>query len=306
MTFISSRLTRVCAGAAVILAIGLSSANAQVVVVVNGAPITNFDIDQRQKILSSGQKPVPRDVALKDLIDDQLKLSRAKVYSFEIPDKDIDEQYASMARRQRMTVEQFNEFLKRAGITPAALKARLKAQITWTQLVRGKFSSTLQINDSDINQAMQARGGDEKATVGYIYTLYPIMFVVPKGSPETFIAQKGREAENLRNRFQSCQEGLALARGLRDVAVREPISRSSADLTPQLRELLGSMEVGKVTVPELTAQGLQMFALCDKKASNADTPEKKQVRDEIFSKRFESESAKYLEEIRRGAMIEYK
>src|SRR5581483_417618 len=245
----------------------------------NGAPITNFDIEQRQKILSSGQKPVSRDVALKDLIDDQLKLSKAKTYSFEIPDKDMDEQFASMARRQRMTVEQFNEFLRRAGITPAALKARLKAQVTWTQLVRGKFNSTLQINETDINQAMQARGADEKATVGYIYTLYPIMFVVPKGTPEAVLAQKGREAENLRSRFQSCQEGLALARGLRDVAVREPISRSSADLTPQLRELLGSMEIGKVTVPELTAQGLQMFALCDKKVSNADTPEKKQVRE---------------------------
>ena len=95
--------------------------------------------------------------------------------------------------------------------------------------------------------------------------------------------------------------GLALARGLRDVAVREPISRSSSDMTPQLRELLGSMEVGKVTIPEITAQGLQVFALCDKKTSTGDTPEKKQVREEIFTKRFDAESAKYLEEIRRGA-----
>jgi hypothetical protein len=33
-----------------------------------------------------------------------------------------------------------------------------------------------------------------------------------------------------------------MARGLRDVAVRDPITRNSADLTPQLRDLLGNIQ----------------------------------------------------------------
>ena len=49
-----------------------------------------------------------------------------------------------------------------------------------------------------------------------------------------------------------------------------------------------------------------MFALCDKKESATDSPAKREVREQIFTKRFEAESKKYLEEIRKQAMIEYK
>jgi len=97
-----------------------------------------------------------------------------------------------------------------------------------------------------------------------------------------------------------------MARGLRDVAVRDPITRNSADLTPQLRDLLGNIQVGHLTAPEATAQGLQMFAVCNKKESTAESPLKKEMREQIFVKRFESESKKYLDEIRKSAMIEYK
>jgi peptidyl-prolyl cis-trans isomerase SurA len=97
-----------------------------------------------------------------------------------------------------------------------------------------------------------------------------------------------------------------MARGLRDVAVRDPITRNSADLTPQLRDLLGNIQIGHLTPPEVTAQGLQMFAVCNKKESTTESPLKREMREQIFVKRFESESKKYLDEIRKAAMIEYK
>ena len=97
-----------------------------------------------------------------------------------------------------------------------------------------------------------------------------------------------------------------MARGLRDVAVRDPITRNSSDLSPQLRDVLGNIQVGRLTAPETTAQGLQMFAVCGKKESTTESPLKREVREKLFVKRFESESKKYLEEIRKSAMIEYK
>jgi peptidyl-prolyl cis-trans isomerase SurA len=93
---------------------------------------------------------------------------------------------------------------------------------------------------------------------------------------------------------------------LRDVAVRDPVTRNSADLTPQLRDMLGSIPIGHLTSPEVTAQGLQMFAVCAKKESTNESPLKRETREQIFAKRFESESKKYLDEVRKQAMIEYK
>jgi peptidyl-prolyl cis-trans isomerase SurA len=197
---------------------------------------------------------------IQDLIDDRLKIAKAKVFGLEVSDSDVDNAFANMAKRQHMTPQQFAQVLERAGIMPSTIKSRVRAELTWTQLVRGRYNSSLQVGESDIAKALREK--NESNPVGYIYTLYPITIVAARGVNDGVIDAKRREAENLRGRFTNCNEGLPLARALRDVAVREPINRNSADLPPQLRELLGNMEVGRLTAPEVTDQGLQMFALC--------------------------------------------
>jgi len=308
MPRITVRCRRWLAGAIVAFALGVPSiVLAQVVVIANGSPITEYDIQQRTKLVTiSTHKPPTRQEIINDLIDDRLKLARAKVYGFEIGDAEVNSAFEGMASRQHITPEQFGQVLEHAGISPNTVKARIRAELTWQQLVRGKYSSSLQIGDSDIANALKERNENDTAAVGYVYTLYPVIVVVARGGNDAAMALKRSEAENLRSRFVSCNEGLAMARGLRDVAVREPISRSSADLSPQLRDLLGNMQVGHLTTPEVTAQGLQMFAVCNKKESTTESPLKRELREQIFTKRFESESKKYLDEIRKSAMIEYK
>jgi len=306
---VRGRAFRRCfASALVILAIAVpATARAQVVVIANGSPITEYDIQQRMKLdAGSTQKNPDRQKIINDLIDDRLKISRAKVYGLEVGDDEVNSAFEGMATRQHITVAQFSQVLERAGISPNTVKARIRAELTWQQLIRGKYNASLQVGESDIANALKERKEDEAAAVGYVYTLYPVMIVVARGSSEATIATKRSEAENLRDRFVSCNEGLAMARGLRDVAVRDPITRSSADLTPQLRDLLGNIQIGHLTPPEATAQGLQMFAVCAKKESTTDSPLKREMREQIFTKRFESESKKYLDEIRKSAMIEYK
>jgi peptidyl-prolyl cis-trans isomerase SurA len=284
-----------------------AAAFAQVVVVANGSPITAYDIEQRAKLIAESTHKTPtRQEVISDLIDDRLKISKAKFYGFEVSDAEVNEAFANMAKNQHISPDQFSQFLGRSGISPTTVKARIRAEITWNQLVRGKFSSSLEVGESDVSKAMRERSESQADVAGYIYTLYPIMVLVPAGSSAPVMEGKRREAENLRGRFVSCNEGLALSRALRDVAVREPVSRSSGDLPPQLRELLGNMEVGHLTTPEVTAQGLQMFALCNKKESKTDSPLKREVRQELYSKKFEVEAKKYLDEIRKQAMIEYK
>ncbi|MFZ0672933.1 MAG: SurA N-terminal domain-containing protein [Pseudolabrys sp.] len=279
---------------------------AQVVVIANGSPITEYDIQQRMKLDAISQKSPNRQQAINDLIDDRLKIARAKVYGLEVGDSEITGAFENMAGRQHITLAQFTQVLERSGISPNTVKARIRAEMTWQQLIRGKYNSSLQIGDSDIAKALKDKNEGDAPAVGYIYTLYPVMVVVARGSSEATISAKRSEAENLRSRFASCADGLAMARGLRDVAVRDPITRNSADLSPQLRDLLGNIQVGRLTPPEVTAQGLQMFAVCNKKESATDSPQKREMREQLFVKRFESESKKYLDEIRKAAMIEYK
>jgi len=277
----------------------------QVVVIVNGEPITALDIEQRSKLTQlSTHKAPSRQEIIDELINERLKVREAKKWGLEVPNSEVDAAYATMASRMRRTAEQLTQELAKAGVNAATLKARIRADIAWPQLVRGRYQASLQIGEKDILTAMDSKSDD---TVGYDYILRPILFLVPPGSPEVFIDGRKREAEALRSRFQGCEEGIAFAHALKDVAVREQVTRSSADIPAELRKVLESVEVGRLTAPEATKLGIEMFAICAKKASAADnTPGKRQARDTIMNERYEQRSKQWLQELRRGAMFEYK
>jgi peptidyl-prolyl cis-trans isomerase SurA len=249
---------------------------------------------------SATHKTTPRQQIINDLIDDRLKISKAKVYGLEVTDAEVHSAFEGIATRQHITVQQFSQVLERTGISPNTVKARIRAELTWQQMIRGKFGSSLQIGER-----YRQPEGSAKRPQHRLLHIYPVTSWL-RGSSEATISAKRSIADNLRVRFVSCNEGLAMARALRDVAVREPITRSSADLSAQLREILEKIEVGHLTAPEVTAQGLQMFAVCSKKETTAESPLKREVREQLYTKRFESESKKFLEEIRKSAMIEYK
>ena len=287
-------------------AIPATSAGAQqIVVIVNGEPITALDVDQRSKLSQlSTHKVPPRQEVLDELINERLKLREAKKFGLEVSASEVDTAYASMAGRMRFTADQLTQQLARSGVNSATLKGRIKADIAWSQIVRGRYASSLQIADKDIVSAMDPNAD---ATAGYDYTMRPILFLVPAGSAETFVEGRKREAEALRGRFQGCEEGITFARALRDVAVREQVIRSSADIPAELRKVLEGIEVGRLTPPEITKFGVEMFAICAKKESTADnSPGKRQAKESLMAKRYEQRSKQYLQELRRGAMLEYK
>ena len=172
-----------CAAALAAALLAPTVADAQVVVVANGSPITEFDIQQRSKLIASSthKQPNRKDV-IQELIDDRLKIAKGKVYGMEITPQQLDTAFETLAKRQHLTVQQFSQFLERAGIAPSALKARIKAEMTWSELVRGRYSATLQVGDADIAKVLRDRNEPDAATVGYVYTLYPITLVVPAGT----------------------------------------------------------------------------------------------------------------------------
>lgn len=301
--FVSASRHRIAAAVIVAFALLVAPSNCyaqnQVVVLVSGDPITALDIEQRAKFLQlANNKPSARVEVAQELIDDKIKLHLTRRFDFtgHNIDGDVDSAIANMARKRRITHAQFNEQLNQLGVL-ATLKSRIKAEIIWTQIVRGKYQSTLQLNDSEILKELETRKTDEKE--GYDYTLRPILFIVPRGSPPAAFEARRREAEGLRQRFQNCEEGIPFARVLRDIAVQNPVVRTSADLPVALREILEKTEVGRLTPPENTMEGVELYALCGKKISSKDNAiGKREVREEIYSKQFTASSKKFLKELR--------
>jgi peptidyl-prolyl cis-trans isomerase SurA len=279
----------------------------QVIVVINGDPITAIDIAQRTKLIQvSAHKTPARQEVLDELIDERLKLQIAKRYKLEISESEVDETFKNIASRAGSTPDSFAKALHAQGISVEAVKMRIKADMGWAQIIRGKFQSTFNIRERDILDTLQTNRKDDQPAVGYEYTLRPILLIVPRGSGEEAIAARKREAEGLRNRFVNCDEGIRLARGLRDTAVRDTVIRTSGDLTGQLREILDNTAEGKLTPPEQTQQGIELYALCRKRQITSELPGKREVREKILQERFVEQGKRYLKELRAGAMIEYR
>jgi peptidyl-prolyl cis-trans isomerase SurA len=302
-----ARRIRAIAAAVTIVAATFGAAMAQnVVVFVNGEPITAIDVEQRTKFLrlsSGGKKVPPRQEILDQLIDEKLKIKEAKRWGIEASKDEVDRSYASMAGRMRLSSEQLTKSLANSGVNSNTLKARIKADIVWQQLIRGRYQSRLQLSDSEVMKALAAKGSGA-TTVSFEYTMRPILLLVPPGSSGAVYDSRRREAEVLRKKFRGCRESLPALRAARDVAVRDQVVRSSGDLPESLRKLLDGIPVGQMTPPEITKHGVEMFAICAKNELKADSAGKRETRDEIFAKRFERESERYLKKLRRAALIE--
>lgn len=77
-----------------------------VVVMVNGDPITSYDVDQRAKFhqLVSRKASARREV-IDELIDEKIKVQTGHRYKLEITDKDVDASFAEMAKRMNLSAE---------------------------------------------------------------------------------------------------------------------------------------------------------------------------------------------------------
>src|SRR5262245_55010624 len=107
-----------------------------VAVLVNGDPISDFDIEQRSKLMQvSGQKPASRQQVIDDLINEKLKIGVLKRYTIPDIDKDVDNAMINMARRMRQTPREFSDQLAKQGVMADTLKSRMKADIVWNQII---------------------------------------------------------------------------------------------------------------------------------------------------------------------------
>src|SRR4051794_9722833 len=173
-----------------LLLAGQSAAHAQIVALVNGDPITALDIANRSRLIQlSTQKTPARQEVLDELIDDKLKVQLSKRYIAEVPKREIENAYASIARRTGMTSAQFTKMIESNGISAESFKNRLHADYVWGQIVRGKFQGSLQVGEKDVEVKLQASNKEEPT--GYEFKLRPVLFLVPKGSaPTAFEARK--------------------------------------------------------------------------------------------------------------------
>lgn len=303
------RTLTICAVAALAWGPGMTPARSQsIVVMVNGDPITDYDIEQRTKLnFLSTRKKQSRQEIINELIDDKVKIKEGKKFGVEPSASDIDQSYAGMGSRMRLNADQLTKSLESQGVRPETLKSRIKAEIVWTSLVRGRYKERLIVSDKDVASAVAAAGGDsDQQGQAFEYKMQPVVLVVANSSNQGAMEIRQKEAEALRARVQSCADANNIFRTTANAVIKEIVVKTSADIPPNLRKLLDDTPIGHLTPPEATKQGIQMVALCARTPTTIDTPKKREIKEQMYAKKYEATSKAYLQEVRKSAMIEYR
>jgi peptidyl-prolyl cis-trans isomerase SurA len=264
------------------------------VVSVNGEPITSRDIDQRMRIMGTlFRQPISRPAALEQLIDDKVKSVEGRRLGMRVTDAHQNEMMTRLAGSLRQQPTQFEQNLSRSGIEPDAVRAKITADAIWGELLRVRARGS-NISNAELNAEMERRAASGGAKVTD-YVVRPIVFVVPQGvSP----GQREREANAARGRFTDCEAGVEYMRGLRDVAVKERVGRSSPDLPKVTNDLLGKTPIGRLTPPYRSEQGIEMLAVCEKNERQDLGRLRTEIEQEIQQKRAAGSTADYVKELR--------
>src|SRR6202790_544706 len=108
-----------CAAALILMACASLLHAQTVAVMVNGEPISKYDIEQRSQLTYiTTHKAADRQQVIDDLIDEKVKIREGKKFGVDPSPSDIDQSYAAMSSRMRITADQLTKSLESQGIRP--------------------------------------------------------------------------------------------------------------------------------------------------------------------------------------------
>lgn len=279
-----------------------SIAASSIKVLVNDQPITTFDIAQRLRLMQIAHEKGGEKEATDQLINETLELGDAKRRGFSIPEAQVERAFASIAQGMKTNADQLSKMLRQAGVEPETLKRRIRAQMTWSQLVQARQRATKTVKASDVTATLLQETKKEQPKLTE-YMLQQIIFVVPDKSSPAYVAQRRQEAEAFRSRFAGCDKSLDLAKGLKDVVVRDLGRRNSGDLGGKQGDDIKATPVGKATPANQTQLGIEIIGVCSSKEVNSDVEARAEVESKLSLEQSKAVGEDYLQELRKTAVI---
>ena len=303
MTHRSSSALSATRIAAACLAVALSTsavspaAAQSVVTAVNGNPITSFDVAEYEKILRLNHKPASQADALEAVVADRLRYDEARHWGIDAGDSDVSTALQKAATAIKMDTQSYSQAAAKSKIDLDTIRSHLRAEGAWDNLVRAR-NKGVGATEEEIAAAIQKGGGGGISD----YRLQPVIFVLPANPSPAVIETRMAAAKALRNRFDGCNNGLQLARSLPDVAVKEPMNRTSEALNPGLRKVLAETQAGMLTTPERSVNGIEMLAVCQKSAGDSNTLHD-QVQKNLIADKLVAVSTQMYKDLRKTAVI---
>ena len=130
---------------------------------VNGAVISNYDLDQRMALFlaTSGARPAAENLpairaqVLRSLEDEMIQMQEASKHRISATKGEVDKALADIATDNRLTVATLMNTIGQAGVAAQTFGQQISAQIIWQKVVSARYGTDILIGDEDVDEAME-------------------------------------------------------------------------------------------------------------------------------------------------------
>jgi peptidyl-prolyl cis-trans isomerase SurA len=248
---------------AMTVGVTLPAAASEIKIVVNGAPITDYDIARRAAFLKLQRKKGNLTQQARDeLTDEALKRQELKRLNMLVSDSEVNDAFGRFATNNKMTLAQLTGVLDKSGVTPGHFKEYIRLQMSWGRALSARNRTPgggAKVSEQEAVQRMLKDGG--KKPVSTEYQLQQVIFVVPANN-KGILPKRRSEASALRARFSGCNTTRDIAKGTLDVTVRDLGKFIEQELPPEWSKQVTSTPVGQATAIQDTDKGVEFLGIC--------------------------------------------
>lgn len=232
-------------------------------VIVNGRTITNFEIEQRVRIMELFRTPGDvRKKALEALIEDRLRLSAAAEKGIEVDPEAVKAGMEEFAARANMDAEAFVAQLAQSGVSAETFRDFVEAGVAWREVVQTEFDGPgLQITEQEAQRAIsqQATRGSAEVVVAEI--------ILPARDPNE-AAEAEAIARELQRTISTTGAFAAAARQYSASPTAEnggrlPRALPLEELPGPIRSQMLTLAPGKLTDPITAPNAVAIFQLVE-------------------------------------------
>lgn len=262
---------------------------------------------QRQALEQARGADAPkyRDAAIEEIIEEKLKLQEAKKEGVEVSEEEVNRIIKSMAERSKQTEAQFAAGLKSSGIDINTMKARFKAAFAWREVIRRKYGMYVQVNEKEVERMIAAQASTSKTpTDTQELQLQKIVFALPDKLNQGAFARALADADAMRRKFSGCRSMESLAKEQASAKLLPAAYIKPSAIGEPVRSMLLSAKDGEMLPPQPVGEGVELIAICARRALQIDDKQRMDATQELQSKKFEEYAVRRLRELRQDAQIE--
>lgn len=280
-------------------AIHIPAAASEIKYVVNGVPITSYDIQRRAAFIKLQRG---KGSASDQMIDQALRMAEVKRLNIRVTDQEVDQAYARFAQGNKMQLKQLDGIMAQSGVTKQHFKDFIRAQMSWNQALSARSRGGGRMSEQEAVRKMLQQGGAKPSATEYM--LQQVIFVIPAGEKGS-IGKRKQEAEAMRARFNSCETTRQFAKGLLDVTVRDIGRKLAPELPSDWADAIKKAGAGSATPVRQTERGLEFIGICSSREVSDDRVAQLVLNGENKSgdQNADEISKTYTEELRKKARI---